>query len=101
MVERTRARGILTGNNTAAPTLLFTRATADIQEGDVVVTSGVGGMFPAGLPIGFVSSISGREISVETMADISRVEYVRIVDYGLSNEEEIRKDFFESENNAR
>ena len=101
VVERTRARGILTGNNTATPTLLFTRATADIQEGDVVVTSGVGGMFPAGLPIGFVSSISGRQINVETMADISRVEYVRIVDYGLSNEEEIRKDFFESENNAR
>ncbi|MCQ2734324.1 MAG: rod shape-determining protein MreC [Alphaproteobacteria bacterium] len=101
VVERTRARGILAGDNTVAPTLLFTRETADIQEGDVVVTSGVGGMFPAGLPIGFISSISGREISVETMADISRVEYVRIVDYGLSNEEEIRKDFFESKDDAR
>ncbi|MEE6207070.1 MAG: rod shape-determining protein MreC [Alphaproteobacteria bacterium] len=97
VVERTRVRGILTGNNTAMPTLLFTRSTADIQEGDVVVTSGVGGMFPAGLPIGFVNTISGGDISVETMADISRVEYVRIVDYGLSNEEEIRMDFFESD----
>ena len=97
VVERTRVRGILTGNNTAMPTLLFTRSTSDIQEGDVVVTSGVGGMFPAGLPIGFVNTISGGEISIETMADISRVEYVRIVDYGLSNEEEVREDFFEGD----
>ena len=97
VVERTRVRGILTGNNTAMPSLLFTRSTSDIQEGDVVVTSGVGGMFPAGLPIGFVNTISGSDISIETMADISRVEYVRIVDYGLSNEEEVRKDFFEGD----
>jgi len=49
------------------------------------------------LPIGFVNTISGSDISIETMADISRVEYVRIVDYGLSNEEEVRKDFFEGD----
>ena len=47
-------------------------------------TSGVGGMFPAGLPIGFVSSAQNNEIKVETLADISRIEYVRIVDYGLT-----------------
>ncbi len=84
VVERTRARGILSGDNTAMPSLIFTRSTADIQEGDVIVTSGVGGMFPAGLPIGFVSSAQNNEIKVETLADISRIEYVRIVDYGLT-----------------
>lgn len=86
VIERTRARGILSGNNTAFPHLIFTRSAADIQEGDVVVTSGVGGMFPSGLPVGFVSSIQHGEIEVETMADLSRIEYVRIVDYGLSSE---------------
>lgn len=84
VVERTRARGILSGNNTEMPDLIFTRSTADIQEGDIIVTSGVGGMFPAGLPVGFISRIQGNEIKVETIADISRTEYVRIVDYGLS-----------------
>ncbi|MBQ9271080.1 MAG: rod shape-determining protein MreC [Alphaproteobacteria bacterium] len=87
VVERTRARGILSGDNTQMPELIFTRSTADIQEGDIIVTSGVGGMFPAGLPIGFVSLIKGNEIRVETMADISRIEYVRIVDYGLTPDE--------------
>ncbi|MBP5215648.1 MAG: rod shape-determining protein MreC [Alphaproteobacteria bacterium] len=87
VIERSRARGILSGNNTAMPDLIFTRSAADIREGDVVVTSGVGGMFPSGLPIGFVSSIKGGEIKVETLSDMSRVEYVRIVDYGLSAED--------------
>lgn len=102
VIERTRVRGILSGNNTETPSLIFTRSAADIQEGDVVVTSGVGGMFPSGLPIGFVSSIKNGEIAVETMADISRVEYVRIVDYGLSAEDEnLQSELMESENNAR
>lgn len=101
VVERTRVRGILSGNNTAMPQLLFTRSTSDIQEGDVIVTSGVGGMFPSGLPIGFVSSITNGEINVETMADISRVEYVRIVDYGLSAENTELNDFLDSTDDAR
>ncbi len=102
VVERTRARGILSGDNTALPSLIFTRSTADIQEGDIIVTSGVGGMFPAGLPIGFVSLVQNNTIKVETLADISRVEYVRIVDYGLTSEQaEIFDDFSESTQHER
>lgn len=86
VVERTRARGILSGNNTSVASLIFMRSTADVREGDVIVTSGVGGMFPSGLPIGFVSSIQNGEVNVEPIADLSRIEYVRIVDYGLSTE---------------
>jgi len=88
VIERTRVRGILSGNNTALPQLIFTKSTADIQEGDLVVTSGIGGIFPAGLPIGFVNSIKGNEIDVEMISDLDRVEYVRVVDYGLSAENE-------------
>ena len=102
VVERTRVRGILSGDNTQMPSLIFTRSTADIQEGDIIVTSGVGGMFPSGLPIGFVSQIQGSDIRVETMADISRIEYVRIVDYGLSpTENETMEDLTESNKNAQ
>ncbi len=101
VVERTRVRGILSGNNKDLPQLIFMRSTTDIQEGDIVVTSGVGGMFPAGLPIGFVSSITGNKVEVEPMADISRIEYVRIVDYGLTPDAELSVDFVEGEANAR
>jgi rod shape-determining protein MreC len=101
VVERTRARGILSGNNTETPQLIFTRSVADIQTGDVVVTSGVGGIFPSGLPIGFVRSVNGNAVEVETMADISRVEYVRIVDYGLSAEDGELAEYLESDTDAR
>ncbi|MBR1600143.1 MAG: rod shape-determining protein MreC [Alphaproteobacteria bacterium] len=97
VIERTRVRAILSGNNTMLPQLIFLRSSADVQEGDIVITSGVGGMFPAGLPIGFVNSVQGGEITVETMADISRIEYVRIVDYGISNNNDgIASEFNES-----
>ena len=98
VVERTRVRGILSGNNTALPELIFTRSVADIREGDIIVTSGVGGMFPSGLPIGFVSAINGNKVEVEPMADIERIEYVRVVDYGLPQENDISKDITGSEN---
>ncbi len=101
VVERTRVRGILSGNNKDLPQLIFMRSTTDVQEGDIVVTSGVGGMFPAGLPIGFISSINGNRVEVEPMADLSRIEYVRIVDYGLAPDAELSVDFVESEQNAR
>lgn len=97
LIERTRARGILSGNNTAIPEMIFTRSNADIQVGDVVVTSGVGGLFPSGLPIGFISAVNeDGSMKVEPMADISRLEYVRIVDYGLAGENEFSEDFTES-----
>ncbi len=102
VMERTRVRGILSGNNTAMPELLFTRPSDDIKVGDVVVTSGVGGMFPAGLPIGFINNVSNGAIRVETLADISRVEYVRIVDYGLAQDDASEiNDFAEGGRNAR
>lgn len=81
--ERNRIRGILSGDNTTVPKLLFTATGADIKEGDMIVTSGVAGVFPTGLPIGVVSKITKDAIAVETISDIERLEYVKIVDYGV------------------
>ncbi len=83
ILERNRIRGILSGDNTTVPKLLFTAAGSDIKEGDMVVTSGVAGVFPTGLPIGVVSKITKDAIAVETISDIERLEYVKIVDYGV------------------
>ena len=98
LIERNRVRGILSGNNTQFPQLIFTKSTADIKEGDLVVTSGVGGIFPAGLPIGFINSVRGTEIDVETISDLERVEYVRVIDYGLSAEDSDIGDLTDDEN---
>lgn len=83
IIERNRERGILSGDNTLTPKLLFTTLDADIKNGDMIVTSGVAGVFPSGLPIGRVSFIRKDEIEVTTITDIEQLEYVKIVDYGI------------------
>ena len=86
MIENTRVRGILAGDNELNPKLVFTPISADIKEGDRIVTSGVAGVFPAGLPIGVVSHVSKREIRVLPSADLNKVEYVKIVSFPLDEE---------------
>lgn len=83
MIERSRARGILSGDNTPLPKLVFTSADADISVGDIVVTSGVAGVFPPGLPIGKVVSASKNNIRVKSFSSLDQLEYLKIVDYDL------------------
>ena len=86
IVERTRERAILSGDNTLLPKLLYTNLNADIKKNDLVVTSGVAGVFPVGLPIGKVSTVNRDEIFVDPITDIERLEFVTIVNYGVHND---------------
>jgi len=79
-----RTRAILAGDNTERPKLIHLVPEAALSPGDRVVTSGHAGAFPPGLPIGIVSSVGEGSISVEPFVDRSRIDYVRIIDYGLS-----------------
>lgn len=81
LIERTRDRGILSGNNTPFLDLLFTASNADIQKGDRVVTSGVGGVFPSDLLVGYVSKASKSFVEVLPAHEIEKIEYVKIVRY--------------------
>lgn len=83
IVEGTRMRGILSGDNTNMPKLMFVPLDAEINVGDKIVTSGVSGVFPAGLPVGHVVGVSKYEIKVKPMAAMEKLEYVKIVKYGL------------------
>lgn len=85
IVERTRVRGILSGDNTSIPKLIFIPLEAELAIGDRIVTSGVAGVFPPGLPIGQISSVEKGNIKVKTFSNLDRTEYVKIVDYGLSD----------------
>ena len=83
IIENTRIRGILKGDNTSYPKLVFTPLDAEISVGDRIVTSGISGVFPAGLPIGYVSSIVKNEIKVKLFASLEKLEYVKIVNYDI------------------
>jgi rod shape-determining protein MreC len=83
LVERTRTRAILAGDNSEVLRLIRLPPGAEVSPGDRVVTSGHGGAFPPGLPVGVVASVSDAGIGVQPFVERSRLEYVRVVDFGL------------------
>ncbi len=80
MLESTRARAILAGDNSPMPRLLYFPKAAQISVGDRVVTAGHDGIFPAGLPVGRVARIGNGDIRVEPLAALDRLEYIELVD---------------------
>ena len=79
LFEDSRERAILVGDNTAAPKISFLRHGTRVNTGDRIVTSGHGGVLPAGLPIGIVSNVAGEAIHVRPFAVLDRLEFVRVI----------------------
>jgi rod shape-determining protein MreC len=86
----------MTGKNTNLASLIHLPQGARVLPSDRIVTSGHGGAFPSGLPIGVVVSKSDDGIDVQLFTDFSRLEYVRIVDFGLNNLLEINQNEYVS-----
>ena len=84
LLESSRERAILAGDNGDMPRLLYLPPKSGVKPGDRVVTSGSGGIFPPGLPVGVVAAVDNGVPRVEPYASLSRLEYVRIVDFGLN-----------------
>lgn len=83
VLENSRSRAILAGNNTEKPRLIYVPAGTRVSPGDRVVTSGHAGALPPGIPVGVVSSVEDTVIRVQPFIDRERLEMVRVVDYGL------------------
>jgi len=83
-LEESHERAVLDGDNSEEPRLIYLPSKAEVKVGQRIVTDGAGGVFPPGLPVGVVSSISGEVIRVEPFAELARLELVRVVDFGLS-----------------
>ena len=66
-------------------TLRFVSPTADIIEGDQLVSSGLGGLFPVGYPVGVVTSIKQKpgaifvDIDVDPSAQLDRSRHLLLV----------------------
>jgi rod shape-determining protein MreC len=83
MVERTRAQGLVKGLGTML-SMDYVPGTADVRQGDLIVTSGIDKIYPKGFVIGTVAEIergSGtfHEIVVRPAVDFSRLEEVLVV----------------------
>lgn len=84
LVGDARERAILAGDNTDRPRLDYLPAELSITPGDLVVTSGHGGAFPAGLPVGVVEKTRDGELRVRPFLSPQRLEFVRVMDFGLT-----------------
>ncbi len=79
MIDRTNARAILTGDGGPNPKLEYLRGIEPVKQGDRVLTSGDGGVFPRGLPVGTaVKGLDGRW-RVVLASDKSAIDFVRIL----------------------
>jgi rod shape-determining protein MreC len=79
LVVRTNGRAILSGDGGPTPKLDYVRASAPLQEGDRILTSGDGGVFPRGLPVGTVEKGLDGEWRVSLDADSSPIDDVQIL----------------------
>ncbi len=76
MSERSQARAIMTGQNTAYPTLSFIREEEDWREGDQVITSGDEGILPFGLPVGEIRFNKSGDPIVDLYVARNNIDWV-------------------------
>jgi rod shape-determining protein MreC len=87
LVQRSRVAGIIEGSpdNVRQPRLINIPRNEDVQDGDVIVTSGFGGVYPKGLMIGTVESVHNdaggllKYAVVEPAVDFQRLEDVAVI----------------------
>lgn len=85
IVQRSRARGVVKGQGGNRCSLEFTVREDDVKVGDVVITSGIGQIFPKGYPIGEVTMVKKGDygifqtIEVRPTVDLMRIEEVLII----------------------
>ena len=84
LVEGSRVEGIVVGSGEETLRLEYVAATAELNEGDIVVTSGMDGIYPKGLVIGRIALIERagmayRTIRVRPAVNFSTLEEVLVV----------------------
>ena len=85
LVQRTRTRGIVEGDGGSRCHLRHVPRKDDIEAGDHLITSGLGGIFPKGLSMGYVVRVERKEyglfqdVEVSPSADFSRLEEVMVI----------------------
>lgn len=94
MIQDSRAQGLLCGNTNGILNMKFVDSESELKQGDLVVTSGLGGVYPKGIPLGKVSSVEQVEgmpyynIVVQPFNSLKSAEEVLIIT-SLSESQEI------------
>ncbi|MBI5639796.1 MAG: rod shape-determining protein MreC [Nitrospirae bacterium] len=85
-LQESRKEGILAGNGTRICGLKYIPYEEEVKPGDIVITSGLDLLFPAGIPVGYVSKVDNRGrggnfqyIEVIPFQDDTKMEEVLII----------------------
>lgn len=88
MILRTRRQGVVRGGGRGGGSLEldYVPLQADVRPGDQVVTAGIDGLYPRGIPIGTVSSVEGggqlfHRIVLAPAVDFGRLDQVYLLDF--------------------
>ena len=81
LVARTDARAILLGDGGSNPRLGYMRGQDPVHEGDRVLTSGDGGVFPRGLPVGVAAKGLDGQWRVRLDADLTAIDFIRVLEF--------------------
>jgi len=99
MVQRSRAAGVVQGRTVRKLTMRYISQLESVQEGDIILTSGLGGNFPKHLVIGQVVQVDQNDVDmfqeaeIRSAVDFQRLEIVMIIrnfeplDLGLDDTE--------------
>ncbi|MGP8153779.1 MAG: rod shape-determining protein MreC [Smithella sp.] len=85
IVQRNRTQGIISGAGSRGMILKYISKTQDVKEGDVIVSAGMGGVFPKGMLIGQVNHVDRQDASlflkiiVAPFTDLSKLEEILIL----------------------
>lgn len=84
LIERTRVQGVVEGFGDGSLRMQYVPGTADVKPGDLLVTSGIDGIYPKGFVIGTIEQVergSGgyHQITVRPAVDFARLEEVLVV----------------------
>jgi rod shape-determining protein MreC len=84
LIQRTRTRGIVRGRGDNL-SIEYALRDAELQIGDLLVTSGMGGIFPKGLPLGRIETIERdqfglfQQVKAVPTVDFSHLEEVMVI----------------------
>ncbi|HHS50619.1 MAG TPA: rod shape-determining protein MreC [candidate division Zixibacteria bacterium] len=92
MGARSRVQGIVSADARGVIIMENVPVDADIRRGDLIISSGLGGVFPEGLIVGRVSRVAVPQaglfmrVEIEPSADLSRLEEVFILFVGMAGD---------------
>jgi rod shape-determining protein MreC len=79
LIQPSGQKALVSGDNSAAPLVDFLENADLVRAGDRVISSGDGGVFPAGLLIGQIATDPAGQLRVRLSADYERLEYLRVL----------------------